>query len=132
MSITLLNKDADLKAASDYFCTDLTLPNTDAKNSSEIRCSGGLAGVEIVVKAAAAIASGALKIELLHSDTASDSSPAALTILDVTATAYAAGDEIIRFVPSTEIGAYGKLRFTTTADKSAETVTAYLTGISNR
>lgn len=128
----LLDKTENLKAASDYFFKAATLPNTTAKTSSEIRCNDGAAGVAIVAKAITDIASGALKAELLHSDESGDGSPTTTLLLDVTAIAFSAGDELFRFVPNRLIGAYGKVRLTTTADKSAETVSVFVTGIANR
>jgi hypothetical protein len=78
------------------------------------------------------IASGALEEVLLDSDESGDSSPESTVILDVSATAYSEGDELFRYTPASDIGAYGKIRLTTTADKSAEKISVYTVGVANR
>jgi hypothetical protein len=131
MSITMLAQGEDLKAYGDYLLKEQACPDTTNETGSEKRCNDGLGGVEIVGLADTDIAAASLKVELLHSDTSGDASPSSITLFDSAAGA-SEGDELFRYTPASDIGAYGKIKLTATGDKSAEKISVYVVGIANR
>jgi hypothetical protein len=131
MSIQFLTTGEDLRAYGDYLLKEVSLPNNTNSTGSEYRCNDGLAGVQIVGIAETDIAAASLVVELLHSDTSGDSSPTSETLFSSSAGA-SEGDELFRFVPNRDIGAFGKIKLTTTSNKSAESISVYVCNIANR
>ena len=120
-----------LKFDPDAIWSGEALPNADSKESDEFMVGfdqGGVA-VRVVANTAISIAdTESLTIELLHSAT-SGGSTTTVTLYSETASGgtidFAAGAEIVEYVAG-DIGPYAKLKVTTTADESSETVDAYV------
>lgn len=131
MSVNILRQDQDQTAYGDWLLREQALPNNTNSTGSEYRVNDGLAGLAIVGIAESDIAAASLVVELLHSDTSGDESPSSETLFSSAAGA-SEGDELFRFIPNRDIGAFGKIKLTTTTDKSGEKISVYLTNIANR
>lgn len=135
MSFGKIDGSADIKGAGDYLLEAAALPASTSSDSNERKINDGEAGVEIVGVAYTDIASGALTMTLYDQDTSSvdtTTTGSSTEMFSQTAGSFSAGDEIFRFIPPQDTGMFGVLKTTTTADKSAEKVSVYVTPIANR
>ena len=121
---------SELRAYQGDIFKQTALPASGNKMSDAFEAAGILSGSEIVVAALTSITIAedkTLVIELYGADSASGDYAKEAEIFSVTgAKTFAAGDELVRFVPNSASKYYQKLKVTDDSDLSSAMITAYL------
>jgi len=122
----------DLKAAPDAIFTAQALPNATVIDSAEFIFGEIQDALEVVINAVTAVSIAntfRLTIELLGASSSGGSFAVEAIIFDEISTGstdFLAGEEIARIASHRALSPYSKIRLTTTADESTETIDAYM------